>query len=270
MRRGGIYTLEEEPKKNIPIKSLYEISEKFKPQTSPISPEEQKMSDQIKELLIPVSTEMDKRQSKKVYNISKKYYNKLNKLSQNYFSKIKDEKNENKKESLKNKFEKATLENIDLLQKNILSDKKEKDVLDIIIQAYDDKINSLVLDKEHKIVNEKDAKKQIQIEEYYNKKINKLRDIKVFYKGLPLKKKEFNKDIARKIAIEEQDQSILLDLCDEMFKQTDFEQDYIKMKSRKDKDPQLIEYEAINLCKNSALAALGEKSPLSPKYVRSE
>ena len=40
------------------------------------------------------------------------------------------------------------------------------------------------------------------------------------------------------------------------------------MKTRKDKDPKVAQYEVINLCKNSALATIGAKSPIKNKQMK--
>jgi len=73
-----------------------------------------------------------------------------------------------------------------------------------------------------------------------------------------------NPSIAKKI-IGESDKSNLDNLCDQLFKGTEYEQQYQQMKHRKDKDPKVAEYEVMNLCKNSALAAVGQKSPTETK-----
>jgi hypothetical protein len=78
---------------------------------------------------------------------------------------------------------------------------------------------------------------------------------------------QLNEKIARSI-IEQQDvqnKEKLLQLCDELFKNTDYEEQYTLMKNRKAKDPNVGQYETINLCKNAALGAIGQKSPVKDK-----
>jgi hypothetical protein len=52
-----------------------------------------------------------------------------------------------------------------------------------------------------------------------------------------------------------------LRLCDSYFKNTEFEEQYQKMKTRKDMDPKQAKYEAIAVCKSSARATIGAKAP---------
>ena len=98
------------------------------------------------------------------------------------------------------------------------------------------------------------------------KKVQKVSPKKKVQKVSPKKGGgSFNKNIAKKIVTQDKNKENLLDLCDKLFKNTEFEEQYTKMKTRKDKDPKVAEYEVINLCKNSALSTLGQKSPVQAK-----
>jgi hypothetical protein len=84
------------------------------------------------------------------------------------------------------------------------------------------------------------------------------------------KQKNLDKKIAQEIINQEQkgNEEKLVGLCDSYFKNTEFEEQYQKMKTRKDKDPKVAKYEAINVCKNSALATIGAKSPIKKKQMK--
>ena len=71
-----------------------------------------------------------------------------------------------------------------------------------------------------------------------------------------------DKTIAQQIIEQEisgGDREALMSLCDKFFKGTDYEEQYQRMKNRTDKPRSVAEYEAINLCKNAALAISGQK-----------
>jgi hypothetical protein len=73
---------------------------------------------------------------------------------------------------------------------------------------------------------------------------------------------ELDKTIAQRIVemdVAGSDREALMTLCDTFFKGTDYEEQYQKMKNRTDKPRSVAEYEAINLCKNAALAISGQK-----------
>jgi hypothetical protein len=82
------------------------------------------------------------------------------------------------------------------------------------------------------------------------------------------KQKKLDKKIAQEIINQEENEEKLVGLCDKYFKNTEFEEQYQKMKTRKDKDPKVAKYEVINLCKNSALATIGAKSPIKKKQMK--
>jgi hypothetical protein len=94
------------------------------------------------------------------------------------------------------------------------------------------------------------------------KRSTQRRSTKTKYGGAAL-----DKNIAASI-IDQQDiqnKEKLLELCDKLFKNTDYEEQYTQMKNRKAKDPNVAQYETINLCKNAALGAIGQKSPIKDK-----
>lgn len=111
--------------------------------------------------------------------------------------------------------------------------------------------------KSKKVLLKKKSKKKHSVSKKTNKK----------YGGAT---SSLDKNIAQLIVnLDDKDDIKLNELCDQFFKNTVYEEQYMKMKSKKlgsddIKKKMTAKYEVENLCKNSALAIIGQKSPTSP------
>lgn len=189
-RRGAIFQpIQEKSIKQIPIKSLQEISEKFVKSPLVLTPEEKELSDKAKKLIVK-----DTQRRNAVYNISKTYYDKLKDLSEKYHNTRNNLSSEKEKKQLQKKFEKDSLEIVKLLRKNIILQfpekesqfkmfKKRRNALSDIHKVFQDKIEELENERNKKINKEQDEKSKESIKEYYNNEINRIKDIQGFYKG---------------------------------------------------------------------------------------
>jgi hypothetical protein len=157
-KKEKVKEIKEEPK-IIPIKPLREISEKF--------------------------DSISKENQEEVLNISKIYYDNLKQMSDNYYKSL-ENGNKNEIDKIEKTYKQDTIDAIKSLRNNIVSllPKNNKNTLSEIHKIINKKIQNLEEEKYNQLEKELNIQQQILIRDTYNNKINELKDILGFYKGI--------------------------------------------------------------------------------------